>query len=98
MAVVGLTVALPTARMQPGGVVRRFEALLKGILWFGGLTLLVGLGLGRMRLRDTGVQVRVLVVGALLVICAQAAFVVSNAFDGYDRLLTSNRTSMEVRV
>ena len=60
--------------------------------------LLVGMGLGRMRLRDTGVQVRVLVVGALLVICAQAAFVVSNAFDGYDRLLTSNRTSMEVRV
>ena len=47
--------------------------------------LLVGLGLGRMRLRDTGVQVRVLVVGALLVICAQAAFVVSNAFDDRTR-------------
>lgn len=60
--------------------------------------LLVGLGLGRMRLRDTGVQVRVLAVGAVLVICAQAASLVSYAFDGYDRLLTSNRTSMQVRV
>ncbi|MFW3385604.1 UNVERIFIED_CONTAM: heparan-alpha-glucosaminide N-acetyltransferase domain-containing protein [Kocuria sp. CPCC 205274] len=60
--------------------------------------LLVGLGLGRMRLRDTGVQIRVLVVGAALVICAQAASVVSSAFDGYDRFLTGNRTSMEVRV
>ncbi|MEX5305324.1 heparan-alpha-glucosaminide N-acetyltransferase domain-containing protein [Kocuria sp. CPCC 205258] len=60
--------------------------------------LLIGLGLGRMRLRDTGVQVRVLAVGAVLVICAQAASMVSYAFNGYNRFLTGNRTSMEVRV
>ncbi|WIG18812.1 hypothetical protein [Kocuria rosea] len=60
--------------------------------------LLVGLGLGRVRLRDTGIQVRVLTVGAALLICAQTASVVSYAFDGSDRLLTGNRTSMEVLV
>lgn len=60
--------------------------------------LLVGLGLGRMRLRDTGVQVRVLAAGAVLVICAQAASVLSYAFGGSGRFLTGNRTSMEVRV
>ncbi|GAB2599285.1 hypothetical protein GCM10009696_00840 [Kocuria himachalensis] len=51
--------------------------------------LLVGLGLGRMRLRDTGIQVRVLVGGAALVICAQTVSVVSDAFGGYDRLLST---------
>ncbi|MCM3487113.1 heparan-alpha-glucosaminide N-acetyltransferase domain-containing protein [Kocuria rosea] len=57
--------------------------------------LLVGLGLGRVRLRDTGIQVRVLAVGAALLICAQTASWASYAFGGYDRLLTSNRTSMD---
>lgn len=51
--------------------------------------LLVGLGLGRVRLRDTGIQVRLLTVGAALVICAPTASFVSYAFDRYDRLLTT---------
>jgi hypothetical protein len=50
--------------------------------------LLVGLGLGRVRLRDTGVQVRVLAVGAALVLCAQTASFMASAAGGYDRLLT----------
>ncbi|PWF84853.1 hypothetical protein CIK52_12665 [Kocuria rosea] len=52
--------------------------------------LLVGLGLGRVHLRDTGIQGRLLTVGAALVISAQtiSAFV-SYAFGGYDRSLTT---------
>ena len=52
--------------------------------------LLVGLGLGRVHLRDTGIQGRLLTVGAGLVIFAQttSAFV-SYAFGGYDRSLTT---------
>ena len=52
--------------------------------------LLVGLGLGRMHLRDTGIQGRLLTVGAGLVLFAQttSAFV-SYAFGGYDRSLTT---------
>jgi hypothetical protein len=58
--------------------------------------LLVGLGLGRVCLRDTGIQVRVLAVGAALVICAQtASSFVSSASGGYDRLLTIGGTGGE---
>ena len=56
--------------------------------------LLVGLGLGRVHLRDTGIQGRLLTVGAGLVIFAQTTSVfVSYAFGGYDRSLTTGGVS-----
>jgi hypothetical protein len=61
--------------------------------------LLVGLGLGRVRLRDTGIQVRVLAVGAVLAVLALfaqgASSFVSYASGGYDGLLTTSGTGGE---
>ncbi|MFF0991471.1 heparan-alpha-glucosaminide N-acetyltransferase domain-containing protein [Kocuria nitroreducens] len=56
--------------------------------------LLVGLGLGRVHLRDTRIQVRLLGVGAGLVICAHTiSCFVLYAFGGYDRLLRTGGMS-----
>ena len=53
--------------------------------------LLVGLGLGRLNLRKTTVQVRVVVVGAALVVFAQAtSYILLYALGGYQRLLDAS--------
>ncbi|WP_308738006.1 heparan-alpha-glucosaminide N-acetyltransferase domain-containing protein [Nesterenkonia sandarakina] len=56
--------------------------------------LLVGLGLGRLNLRETAVQVRVLVVGVGLTIFAYVtSSVLLYAFGGYQRLLSASGMS-----
>ncbi|MBD2761866.1 DUF1624 domain-containing protein [Kocuria sp. cx-116] len=56
--------------------------------------LLVGLGLGRLNLRRTNVQVRLLVVGVGLAIFARAtSYVLLYAFGGYEALLYSSSMS-----
>jgi hypothetical protein len=58
--------------------------------------LLVGLGVGRVHLRDTGTQVRLLAVGAGLVVLARTAEIVGpHAFGGHGRVLTTSGTGAE---
>jgi hypothetical protein len=55
--------------------------------------LLVGLGVGRVHLRDTGIQVRLLAVGAGLVVLARTADTFGPyAFGGHGRVLTTSGT------
>ncbi|TDK23690.1 DUF1624 domain-containing protein [Arthrobacter crusticola] len=54
----------------------------------------VGLGIGRLDLGRTGVQIRILVVGAGLAICAQtASYLLLYAFGGFERLLNASSLS-----
>ncbi|MFF0904400.1 UNVERIFIED_CONTAM: heparan-alpha-glucosaminide N-acetyltransferase domain-containing protein [Kocuria sp. CPCC 205316] len=58
--------------------------------------LLVGLGVGRVQLRDTGIQVRLLAVGAGLVVLARTADIFGPyAFGGHGRVLTTSGTGAD---
>ncbi|MEX5237388.1 heparan-alpha-glucosaminide N-acetyltransferase domain-containing protein [Kocuria arenosa] len=58
--------------------------------------LLVGLGVGRVHLRDTGIQVRLLAVGAGLVVLARTADIFGpDAFGGRGRVLTTSGTGAD---
>ncbi|MEX5255821.1 heparan-alpha-glucosaminide N-acetyltransferase domain-containing protein [Kocuria arenosa] len=58
--------------------------------------LLVGLGVGRVHLRDTGIQVRLLAVGAGLVVLARTADTFGPyAFGGHGRVLTTSGTGAD---
>ncbi len=88
--------ALADVLAEPGGTVSRL--LVDGtypVLPY--LTcLLVGLGLGRMPLRDTGVQVRLLAAGAGLVVLARTAdTVLPHAVGGHGRVLTTAGTGAD---
>ncbi|TDL42417.1 heparan-alpha-glucosaminide N-acetyltransferase domain-containing protein [Kocuria rosea] len=82
---------------QPGGTVSRL--LVTGTypaLPYLMSCLLVGLGVGRMNLRDTGIQVRLLAAGAGLVVLARTADpFVPHAFGGHGRVPTTGGTGAD---